>query len=60
MPFDERELENMVTELAAARGHVAGYQIDSSVSDGAELIASAIVQAGTEIALSVAYAAARS
>ena len=60
MPFDERELENMVTELAAARGNVAGYQIDSSVSDGAELIASAIVQAGTEIALSVAYAAARS
>lgn len=54
MALNAKALEQLEQDLAAARDRVAGYQIDSTISDDAQLIAAAIIQFGAQISLAVA------
>lgn len=44
------KIEKLETQIAAAAGKVAGYELDPAVSDDAKVIAASIQLAGAQIA----------
>jgi hypothetical protein len=53
MALNQQQLDQILVELAVARGGVTAGQMDAKVSPDAKLIASAIVQAGGTIAVAL-------
>jgi hypothetical protein len=60
MAINPRTIEQTELDLETARGQFAALQLDPLVSDDTKLIASAIAQAGAEVALAVARISGRS
>ena len=54
MTLNPRTIEQTELDLETARGQFSALQLDPDVDDASKLIASAIAQAGAEVALAIA------
>jgi hypothetical protein len=54
MALNPRTIEQTELDLETSRGQFAALQLDPDIDEGSKLLATAIAQAGAEIALAIA------